>query len=246
MAKMTAAQMAKSENAGSGLYIFVVVEDGAVRPANRKDENRKCATKVTGSEQIEGTRLYRVTVGMDVFGMTVQGSQWFDIVPAEDVPVTVSAGTPSENPALVGGSALITLPDVDTYVPQTPLDSGSGRPYSETVGEQNERLSARVAELKAENERAVSMVKELSAELAALSLRLKAAMTEVDEGFTLVADQVGILHAATEQTEDEGSEIVCGTTIRTLTVVATGVHEMHSGRKVCWKCEKITREGAEA
>jgi hypothetical protein len=199
MAKITAVGLTKDDVSGMWLRVYVVSEDGAIRPANRKDANKRCVTTVKSVERVEGTRLYRVVVGMGE--MIVQGSQWFDIVDTDAA---------DEPPAMV--PAIEATPDVDTYV------------ADESAEDEVRGLLDRIAELTVENaklyERIVSV--------------------ETEQGFSLVVDQVGILHASYEGEPT----ITCDTPIRSVSVVATGVQQLHPGRKVCPKCERKVRERA--
>jgi hypothetical protein len=221
MAKITAVGLTKNGMPDMWVRVYVVSEDGAIRPANRKDVSKRYVTTVKSVERVEGTRLYRVVVSMGE--MIVQGSQWFDLV---DLDVSDDKSEPAPVPAIV------STPDIDTYESvEVPDDSTS---YD--MGYEHGQRDAKAA-LDEEIRGLLNSIAELTTNNAKLYERL----AEPETGFSLVADQVGILHVAYE---DEPT-ITCRTPIRAVSVVATGVRALHPGRKVCPKCERKARESAE-
>jgi hypothetical protein len=210
MAKITAAGLAKDENAGKTFSVYVVREAEGLRPANRKDGARRAVTTVLSVARIGDSRLYNVRT--DSGPMNVQGSQWFDLV---DLDV-------KDNPAEVPAIEAPPVADTDVSTDEMPDDAQA---YG--VGYEHGERDARAA---------------LDEEIRGLLNRIaELTVKNADQGFSLVADQVGILHAAYES-EDT---VTCREPIRSVVVIATGVRDLHPGRKVCPKCERKVRESAE-
>lgn len=129
--KVTASQMAKNPDMIDGLRVYVVSEAEGLRPANRKDHAKRCATAVKSVTPVEGTRLYDVLTGLGRL-VYVQGSQWFDVVDEE---------TAIDRPA---------LPPVDADVSTEQTDAQRIAELLRTIDQLEEMIRAKDAQIAAE------------------------------------------------------------------------------------------------
>lgn len=209
--KVTASQMAKNPDmVAKGLSVYVVKEAEGLRPANRKDHAKRTYAVVQEAATVEGARLCKIVT--DMGSLFVSSSQWFDVVektPVDtDVPAIEAPATPDEAPA-------VEYPDTtQDELRAARAERDAALAGSETLARQLNILEKRLMQLQVESRHAD------------------------DEGYSLVADQVGTMHAMIP-----GQDVMCETETRTLTVIATNVHgDMLPGRKVCTKCAKIVRD----